>query len=646
MTIQRPLTVEEICNNLRPILGDKVDKVYFQYSIAETREEREEIAHILNALYQKNLNMLLDKGVLLEPPMQNQVSGKYNLATVSYAKKNLYPFSLREQDFPRHICVTGMSGSGKTNFAFKILDALKANNKPYLVFDWKKSFRPLVAKDNTILSFTIGNEAVSNLFKTNINQPPIGISPKEWINVLCDFLVESFQASFGVHKVLLETLDEAFKEWGIYSGSENYPTWNHLKWKLEEKLGRTQGREAGWIESALRVATVLTFGEFGKTLNYKGDNSLSVKDLLDKRVIMELNSLGNIEKKVFCEFILIYIYKMKKAESSNFSGKFKHAIIVDEAHNIFLKKPTNFANESVTDMIYREMREYGTSLICLDQHISKISDTVKGNSACHIAFQAQLPQDIFDISELMQLRENKHYFSQLPVGSAIVKLSERYPKPFLIKVEKEDRSIIITDEDIKNRMKAITFSKEFEENPEDEFNKSIVYSEDKTKILEDPQGVSKENTPSEEDILVKRKDKINEFNEVQSMLYDYVNEYLNAGYGLDQIEETLEKSKLQGDYTSRDIILVINKIFENELTVTLKRGNNLGNTSLSKDEQVFMKFLQENPAHNMSTTEVYKAVNLSARKGTNIKTSLQEKGLVKIEEIKYEKGWKKLIRLA
>ena len=177
-----------------------------------------------------------------------------------------------------------MSGSGKTTFAFKILEALTENNKPYLVFDWKKSFRHLIKKDHTVLVFTIGDDRVSNLFKTNINRPPEGVSPKEWINVLCDLLTESFQASFGVHKVLLETLDKSFKEWGIYSGSENYPTWNHIKWKLEEKIEKTQGREAGWLESALRIATVLTFGEFGKTVNYKGDNSLSIEELLDKTV--------------------------------------------------------------------------------------------------------------------------------------------------------------------------------------------------------------------------------------------------------------------------------------------------------------------------------------------------------------------------
>ena len=50
---------------------------------------------------------------------------------------------------------------------------------------------------------------------------------------------ESFFVSFGVNKVLLETLDESFKEWGVYHGSKNYPTWHHIKWRLEEKLKKT-----------------------------------------------------------------------------------------------------------------------------------------------------------------------------------------------------------------------------------------------------------------------------------------------------------------------------------------------------------------------------------------------------------------------
>jgi len=177
MTFERPLSVEEICNKLRPVFGKKVDEMYFQYTVADGRDERDEIVHILNALYQKHLNQLLDKGVLLEPPREEMIDGNYNLAKISYAQKKLLDFKLREQAWPRHICITGMSGSGKTTFAFKIIEALNKQNKPYLVFDWKKSFRPLSADDNQIMTFTVGDERVSNLFKTNINQP----ASRPWI---------------------------------------------------------------------------------------------------------------------------------------------------------------------------------------------------------------------------------------------------------------------------------------------------------------------------------------------------------------------------------------------------------------------------------------------------------------------------------
>ena len=43
MVLDKALSVEEICNKLRPIFGKKIDEIYFQYSIADSREEREEM---------------------------------------------------------------------------------------------------------------------------------------------------------------------------------------------------------------------------------------------------------------------------------------------------------------------------------------------------------------------------------------------------------------------------------------------------------------------------------------------------------------------------------------------------------------------------------------------------------------------------
>jgi len=804
LKMQYKLTVEELCMKLRPVFGKRMDDLYLKYAMAQTLEEKEEIENILNVLYRKHLSELLDKKVLLEPPKKEDMDGDYNLALVSYAGKKLFPFNLREKDWMRHVCISGMSGSGKTTLAFHIIRNFIEKKKPFLIFDWKKSFRPLLLADPEIMLFTVGNENISNYFKININEPPPGISPKEWINVLCDLITESFFASFGVHKILLETLDEAYRDFGVYNGSKNYPTWNEIKWRLDDKLEKKKGREASWLMSAMRIAHIMTFGNFGKSLNYKGKESLNVDDLLKKKVIFELNTLGSIEKKFFCEFVLTYIYKLKKARQTGINDNFDHAILVDEAHNIFLKEKTHFANESVTDMIYREMREYGTSLICLDQHISKISDTVSGNSACLIAFQQQLPQDIEAVSGLLQLRENRNYFSMLPVGSAIVKLSERYALPFLIEVANVDlRSREVSDYDVKGRMKFIFESKQIEEGKDPEFKKALIqpksfeemskekkkqeevrvprhslfngdverfrnaeYSrigkDDSFKNLDKLQEVNrmvfvdtkrKEPQLTKKEIIENYQDVKNvpqknepvsrvfnapraELNEVQKILYEFVEKKLNRGWHINMVERVLEENTIEGNYSIADVFNVINYALkqklnkqeipslhtEEKITVmpqqeeskpvivtpkpvtnsqpaaapnyvipstftfvtqpaipkpviapsrpivatpkpnivttpeiqnnkvykaesTPENGDNIGEDSNNNSEEKFLEFLGKNPSHNYTTTEIYNILGLSARKGNKVKNKLLESGIIKIEEVKNSKGWKKVIRL-
>ncbi len=672
------LTVEDMCRKLKPFYGEKIDKIYAQYTLANSLDEKNEILQALTLLYQKNLNKLLDKSLLLEPPKQSEITGEYPLGNVVYAGKELYTFGLNEKDWPRHVCVTGMSGSGKTNFAFNILQNFIAKNKPFLVFDWKRSFRPLVNVDPSLIVFTVGNDSVSNLFKTNINVPPKGVSPKEWINVLADLLTESFHASFGVHKVILETLDEIFTGWDIYSLPENkrhYPNWMHVKKMLEQKARDSRRRESEWYESALRIASILTFGDFGKVINYEGKKSLSVEDLFNKRAVFELSSLGNIEKKFFSEFILTYIYKYKKASQNKVNEKFNYAILVDEAHNVFLKDKTNFVAESVTDMVYREMREYGTSLICLDQHISKLSDTVKGNSACHVAFQQQLPQDIYDISSIMQLHDKRDSFSGLKVGSGIVKLSERYTQPFLLNTPLvELREQDVSDEKIISRANAIMQG--IEAQRDHEFMETLEIQqevpsgkwgisklEEHQRNLEYPHSEIPKKTslndvqneiPEQE---MKYQDYDSEY--AQGILYSFVKEELTKGHDLKNIEKVLEKGAEVNGYTSEDVLIVINKIMSERFSDRIDSSNvavyeiqenqeKLDKAFLdnfSDEQQIFLSFLMEFPNHSYSTVELYKNMGFSARKGNSIKVKLQEKNIIKVEEEKSKAGWKKFIRL-
>ena len=637
MAFQKDFQIEELAKKLRPIFGKKIDELYFRYLNADKLDEKNEIFQVFASLYQKHLNKLLDNSVLLEPPKEDLVDGEYPLAHVSYANKTLFWFSLREQDWPRHVCVTGMSGSGKTNFAMNVLKNFVEKEKPFLVFDWKKSFRPLINKDSSILCLPIGNGNVGTVFRTNINRPPKGVLPKEWINVLCDLLAESFNVSFGVHKILVETLDETFENWGVYQNSELYPNWEHIKRMLEIKSRDAKGREAGWYESALRVATILTFGEFGKTINYEGKRGIEIEEILNKKVILELNSLSNIEKTFFCEYVLTYIFKSKKAEENYFSGKFKQAILVDEAHNIFLKKQTKFVNESITDVIYREMREYGIGLICLDQHASKLSDTVIGNSACHVVFQQQLPQDVEEVSSLMQLRNKKEIFTSLPVGSAIVKLSERHTSPFLVEVPlNEIKKEFLEDRKIKRKMEAINQEIEIK-NEDPEFFKKIVCPE-----IEIPNLSNEPSSPKKEEIIIQA------VNKTQKIIYDFIREQYASGKKLYEIEKILEEGLRFRKYTKKDLLITLDQFLEEKLSTSKfekKKVEIQIETTLTSEESNFLKFLSENQEHDLSTVEFYKSVGLSPRKGNVIKNKLLEKNKIVIYEEKNPNGWKKLIRL-
>jgi hypothetical protein len=303
------------------------------------------------------------------------------------------------------------------------------------------------------------------------------------------------------------------------------------------------------------------------------------------------------------------------------------------------------------------MREYGTGLICLDQHISKLSDTVKGNSACHIAFQQQLPQDVYDISSIMQISEKKELFTQLPVGFAVVKLSERYTSPFLIKVPFiELRNEIIDDKTIAKRMECIVQGIEVEKD-DPEFKEALIGKKKEDNVESINEVLLEIETPKIENHEIKIQVQEKKFAPLltpkQEILYSFVLEQFEKGRSLKSIEKILEDGLSEECYTRMDLSKAINYLIKSKSNNEKKsnfheeylREHPLIK-ALSKEEKPFFIYLLENPLHKESVVEIYKRMNLSTRKGNMLKNNLLNKGLIRVEEEKNEKGWKKFIRLA
>jgi hypothetical protein len=195
---------------------------------------------------------------------------------------------------------------------------------------------------------------------------------------------------------------------------------------------KAKGRESGWMESAMRAVEVLCFGEMGGVLN--SPRPIDVAELLDRRVILELDALTNADKTFLIESLLLWVHHYRLAQEAR--EDFKHAIIIEEAHHILLRKKQEVTGEeTVTDILLREIRELGESVICLDQHPSLISKPALGNTYTTFAFNLKHRGDIAMIQDCLHLdSEQAGYLNRLEVGWAVAKLQGRWFFPFLIKL--------------------------------------------------------------------------------------------------------------------------------------------------------------------------------------------------------------------
>jgi len=256
----------------------------------------------------------------------------------------------------------------------------------------------------------------------------------------------------GVLFLLQQAVDAVYEEAGVYDGTvEKWPTFQDVLTKARNM--DTRGRESGWLSSTLRALSTLCFGDMDKLLNT--NNNQSIDHILDKSVILELDALTQSDKTFFVQASLLYLHHKRMTEERR--EEFKHAIIIEEAHHVLSDERRSLVGgQSVMDIIFREIREFGESLILLDQHPSKISLSALGNTYTTICMNLKHKTDINAMGQCMLLDKERDILGTLPVGHAVVKLQDRASRPFQIKIpEFMITKGTITDVLIQRRMKNI-----------------------------------------------------------------------------------------------------------------------------------------------------------------------------------------------
>jgi len=418
--------LKELCKKLKPLLGKRADTLWAAYVSAETPDSKREAEALIQLFALKHLGgSVSDPAILLPPPTPEAARGEFHLGQVLYQGRALFPLGLTRQDFTRHVSIFAITGGGKTNAAQVLLLGLLQAQLPFLVVDWKRSYRSLLTlplpEVRQLQFYSVGRKTGSP-FNWNPLRPPPGVHPKTWISVVVEALERSHISGPGVADILIDIFDRKFAEAGFYDGpGTSYPNF----FDAREELERVQfkGRRMLWQDSAARILKTFTFGPGAGAFNAR--HPLALETLLDQPVVFELDQELPKPLRVFLTEILlrwVHLYRLGQGETD----ELRHVLLLEEVHNLFPKSLVEKQATNSLENVVREIRSFGQGLVFISQHPSLMPIYILGNTNTQIYLGLQHEEDIDSARRALFLENRDEVFlDRLRVGEGIVKIKGR-----------------------------------------------------------------------------------------------------------------------------------------------------------------------------------------------------------------------------
>jgi hypothetical protein len=418
--------LKAICKKLEPIVGAQADALWVAYLTAETPDSKREAEALIQMFGLRYLAPHVnDEPVLLPPPSTQASAGEFLVGSIVYGRKTLHSLYLRRENFIKHIGIFSITGGGKTNVAQLLLLGLLEKDVPFLVVDWKRSYRALSAlplpKAKHMQVFSVGRKAGSP-FNWNPLRGPPGVHPKTWISVVAEALEKSHISGPGVADIFIEILDKRFAQSGFYDGtSSQYPNF----FDASEELDRVQfrGRRMLWQDSCSRILKTFTFGPASGAFNAR--HPIKLEQLLEQPVIIELDQeLPKPLRVFFSDIVLrwIHLYRLAQGETETL----RHVTFLEEVHNLFPKTVVEKQTTNSLENVFREIRGFGEGLVSITQHPSLMPIYILGNCNTQIYLGLQHEDDIVTAKRALFLEPGDEVFlDRLAVGEGIVKIKGR-----------------------------------------------------------------------------------------------------------------------------------------------------------------------------------------------------------------------------
>ncbi|MBX9573656.1 MAG: DUF87 domain-containing protein [Candidatus Obscuribacterales bacterium] len=362
----------------------------------------------------------------------------------------------------KHTIICGVTGGGKTNTSFYLLNQLWRYRVPFMVIEPAKSeYRHMMLMSETFKgvgqAFSLGDETVSP-FRLN----PFEIMKGVKVQTHLDALKSVFNASFEMYSPMPQVLEKALNQiyavrgWdlvqnknrrlppGVSIGDpdcppEIYPTMKDLFEIIDpvvESFGYSE-RIGPDVQAALkaRIGSLLIGGK-GQMLNTR--RSIPCEILFQRPTVVELKMVSeDSEKSFLMGMLLVFLYEFREARGPH--DNLQHIMLIEEAHRLLKNVPTGQSSDSAnpagkaveffTNML-AEIRSYGQGFIIADQIPNKLAPEALKNTNLKIMHRIVAVDDRDSMGGAMNLDDiQKRHVTALGQGRAIV-YAEKMETPF------------------------------------------------------------------------------------------------------------------------------------------------------------------------------------------------------------------------
>ena len=397
-------------------------------------------------------------------------------------------------DFAKHGLVAGVTGSGKTNTVFYLLDKLRAQNVPFLVIEPAKAeYRHLrsVAGLDRLRVYTLGDETVSPL-RLNPFEFEIGLQESIRVQTHIDYLKSVFNAAFVLYAPMPYVLDTCLHEvyqdkgWDLTSGHNRrvrpdqrgqanqypvFPTLSDLYRKIDEVVDRLGYEDR--IQMDVKAGLKARIGSLrlgSKGLMLDTPHGVPFGQILSQPTVLELELMGNDDEKAFLIGLILtrlYEYRWVEARTAHpGQNSLRHIVVIEEAHrllkNVSTEVGTEEANtkgqavETFSNML-SEIRAYGQGVLIAEQIPTKLAPDAIKNTNLKLVHRIVAEDDRQVLGATMNLDEGQQRFVTTLRAGQVVAYAEGADRSYLLNVpDFKSQSIkrVVGDDELKREAAA------------------------------------------------------------------------------------------------------------------------------------------------------------------------------------------------